>query len=110
MITHSPMRVLKALLASAVVLLSASAQAQQVFRVTAIPDESPTELARKAGPLIEYLEGKLGMKVDVAWFGGFTFAPEGKEVLDLHMATRFSPSKPENYNGIEAAGKSAGLL
>jgi phosphonate transport system substrate-binding protein len=69
------------------------AQAQAVFRVTAIPDESPTELARKAAPLVKYLESKLGMKVeftpvtdyaasvealvnkkvDMAWFGGFTF-------------------------------------
>lgn len=69
------------------------AQAQQVFRITAIPDESPTELARKAAPLVKYLESKLGMKVeftpvtdyaasvealvnkkvDMAWFGGFTF-------------------------------------
>ncbi|WP_291024514.1 putative selenate ABC transporter substrate-binding protein [Hydrogenophaga sp.] len=69
------------------------AQAQQVFRLTAIPDESPTELARKAAPLVKYLEGTLGMKVeytpvtdyaaavealvnkkvDMAWFGGFTF-------------------------------------
>lgn len=67
--------------------------AQQVFRVTAIPDESPTELARKAAPLMKYLEAQLGMKVeftpvtdyaasvealvnkkvDMAWFGGFTF-------------------------------------
>lgn len=74
-------------------LVAAAAQAQQVFRVTAIPDESPTELARKAAPLMNYLEGKLGMKVeytpvtdyaaavealvnkkvDMAWFGGFTF-------------------------------------
>lgn len=70
-----------------------AAQAQQVFRITAIPDESPTELARKAAPLAKYLEGKLGTKVeftpvtdyaaavealvnkqvDLAWFGGFTF-------------------------------------
>ena len=68
-------------------------QAQAVFKVTAIPDESPTELARKAGPLIKYLEKVLGVKVeyipvsdyaasvealvnqqvDLAWFGGFTF-------------------------------------
>ncbi len=74
-------------------LAAASAQAQQVFRVTAIPDESPTELARKAAPLMKYLEQRLGMKVeftpvtdyaasvealanrqvDLAWFGGFTF-------------------------------------
>jgi phosphonate transport system substrate-binding protein len=64
-----------------------------VLRVTAIPDESPTELARKFAPLGAYLEAKLGMKVewtpvtdyaaavetlvhrkvDLAWFGGFTF-------------------------------------
>ncbi|MCC2675858.1 MAG: phosphonate transporter, periplasmic phosphonate-binding protein [Ramlibacter sp.] len=72
---------------------TAGVQAQQVFRITAIPDESPTELARKAAPLVKYLERKLGAKVeftpvtdyaaavealvnkqvDLAWFGGFTF-------------------------------------
>ena len=71
----------------------AQAQTQGVLRVTAIPDESPTELARKAAPLVKYLESRLGMKVeftpvtdyaaavetlvnkkvDLAWFGGFTF-------------------------------------
>ncbi|MEZ5664873.1 MAG: putative selenate ABC transporter substrate-binding protein [Burkholderiaceae bacterium] len=83
------------------------AQAQQVFRVTAIPDESPTELARKAAPLMKYLEARLGMKVeftpvtdyaasvealvnkkvDMAWFGGFTFvqanARSGGKVIPL---------------------------
>ena len=81
------------LLAWTVLALGTAAHAQQVFRITAIPDESPTELARKAAPLVKYLEGKLGMKVeftpvtdyaaavetlankqtDMAWFGGFTF-------------------------------------
>jgi phosphonate transport system substrate-binding protein len=80
-------------LAFTMLALGVGAQAQQVFRVTAIPDESPTELARKAAPLVKYLEQKLGMKVefipvtdyaasveaiankqvDLAWFGGFTF-------------------------------------
>ena len=79
--------------ASLLLSFGAAAHAQQVLRVTAIPDESPTELARKAAPLVKYLEGKLGMKVeftpvsdyaasvetlingkvDLAWFGGFTF-------------------------------------
>ena len=45
-------------------LVGAAAQAQQVLRVTAIPDESPTELARKFAPLGQYLESKLGMKVE----------------------------------------------
>lgn len=90
-------RPFKALLAGAVLclcgLFASPLQAQQVFKITAIPDESPTELARKAAPLVKYLEQKLGMKVeftpvsdyaaavealankqvDMAWFGGFTF-------------------------------------
>lgn len=86
-------RTLKALLGVALFAFAALAQAQQVLRVTAIPDESPTELTRKFEPLGAYLEKKLGMKVewtpvtdyaaavealvnkkvDLAWFGGFTF-------------------------------------
>ncbi len=98
MIDLSPSRTLRALLTSALIAallpigLNAHAQ-QQVLRVSAIPDESPTELARKFEPLGKYLESRLGMKVewtpvtdyaaavetlvnrkiDLAWFGGFTF-------------------------------------
>ena len=98
---------LKALLCGALCAFGAVAQAQQVFRVTAIPDESPTELARKAAPLMKYLEARLGVKVeytpvtdyaasvealvnkkvDLAWFGGFTFVQanvrSGGKVLPL---------------------------
>jgi phosphonate transport system substrate-binding protein len=35
---------------------------------------------------------------------------EGKEILQLNRATRYIPTAPENYKGIEAAGKSAGLI
>jgi phosphonate transport system substrate-binding protein len=107
MIDLSPSRTLKALLTCALLGFGALAHAQQVFRITAIPDESPTELARKAAPLVKYLEGKLGMKVeftpvtdyaaavetlvakkvDMAWFGGFTFVQahvrSGGKVLPL---------------------------
>ena len=88
-----PFNLLKTLMLSVVLGLAMQVHAQQVFRITAIPDESPTELARKAAPLVNYLEQKLGMKVeftpvtdyaaaveslvnrkiDMAWFGGFTF-------------------------------------
>lgn len=81
------------LLGCALVLFGSLAQAQAVFKVTAIPDESPTELARKAAPLVKYLERVLGRpveftpvtdyaasvealvnkQVDMAWYGGFTF-------------------------------------
>ena len=69
------------------------AQAADTLRVSAIPDEAPTELLRKFKPLGAYLEQRLGMKVqfvpvadypavveslasdrlDMAWLGGFTF-------------------------------------
>lgn len=66
--------------------------AAQTLRVSAIPDEAPTELIRKFGPLAERLEKELGMRVkfiplldyaatvgalaagrlDLVWYGGFT--------------------------------------
>jgi len=72
---------------------SITAQAQNVFRVTTIPEEAATEQVRKFTPLANYLEKALGMKVeftpvsdypaavetlvnkkvDLVWFGGFTF-------------------------------------
>ena len=93
MVSFSPSRTFKVMMTCAVLCFGGLSHAQQVFRITAIPDESPTELARKAGPLVKYLEQKLGMKVeytpvsdyaasvealankqvDMAWFGGFTF-------------------------------------
>lgn len=36
--------------------------------------------------------------------------PEHAEILRLNRATRYIPTSPENYKGLEAAGVSAGLL
>jgi phosphonate transport system substrate-binding protein len=36
--------------------------------------------------------------------------PEGKEILGLNRATRYVNTAPENYKGLEAAARSAGLL
>ena len=36
--------------------------------------------------------------------------PEGKEILDLQRATKFVPTKAENYEGIKGAARNAGLL
>jgi len=83
----------RASLVVAALLIAGGSHAQQVFRVSAIPDEAPTELQRKFKPLGSYLEQKLGVKVefvpvtdyaasveglinnklDMVWFGGFTF-------------------------------------
>ena len=36
--------------------------------------------------------------------------PVGKEILTLNRATKYVPTKEENYKGLEAAARSAGLL
>jgi phosphonate transport system substrate-binding protein len=36
--------------------------------------------------------------------------PEGKEILTLNRATRYIPTQAEHYKGLEAAGRSAGLI
>ena len=70
-----------------------AASAQTTLRVTTIPEEAATEQVRKFTPLANYLEKQLGMKVlftpvtdypaaveslvnkkvDLVWFGGFTY-------------------------------------
>jgi phosphonate transport system substrate-binding protein len=92
MIDLSPSRTLKALLSCALIAFGALSHAQQVFRVTTIPEEVATEQVRKFTPIANYLEKQLGMKVeftpvsdypaavealvnkkvDLVWFGGFT--------------------------------------
>lgn len=81
------------LLAAALVLALPSLARAAELRVSAIPDESPTELQRKFAPLGAYLEKAIGEKVtfvpvtdyagtveglaagklDLVWYGGFTF-------------------------------------
>jgi phosphonate transport system substrate-binding protein len=36
--------------------------------------------------------------------------PEGKEILTLNRASKYIPTRAENYKGLEAAGRSAGLI
>lgn len=54
----------KALALCAVLTAAAASHAQAVFRVTTIPEEAATEQMRKFGPIVKYLEQKLGMKVE----------------------------------------------
>ena len=69
----------------AIATLPTVAQAeQQVLRVTAIPDEAPTELARKFEPLGKYLEDKLGMKVQ--WTPVTDYAAAVETVVNRKIA------------------------
>ena len=84
---------LAALIAGFAASPAALAQLPGVLRVSAIPDEAPTELQRKFRPLGEYLKKETGLevlfipvtdyaavveglasnKIDLAWLGGFTY-------------------------------------
>ncbi|MCA3179451.1 MAG: putative selenate ABC transporter substrate-binding protein [Burkholderiaceae bacterium] len=92
MIDLSPSRTFKALATCALLAFGSIGHAQQVFRVTTIPEEAATEQIRKFTPIAQYLEKRLGMKVEftpvsdypaavealvnkkveLVWFGGFT--------------------------------------
>ncbi|MEW5889940.1 MAG: putative selenate ABC transporter substrate-binding protein [Pseudomonadota bacterium] len=85
--------IVRLVLAAGLALQSVASHGENVLRVSAIPDEAPTELQRKFAPLGKYLEKETGVKVeflpvtdyaavvealatrkiDLAWLGGFTF-------------------------------------
>ena len=91
--THHITRRLALTLAAALGMAAPALHAEDIIRVSGIPDENPTELARKYQPLVDHLQKHLGLKVvyvpvidygaavsalavgkiDFAWLGGFTF-------------------------------------
>lgn len=110
-------------------------QAAEVLRVSAIPDEAPTELLRKFKPLGAYLEQQLGMKVeftpvadypavvealatdrlDLAWLGGFTFVqvrlktgnaiPLVQREQDAQFTSKFITANPDVTSLADLKGK-----
>ena len=126
-----------ALAAGIALSLSATlTQAADVLRVSAIPDEAPTELLRKFKPLGAYLEKELGMKVefvpvadypavvealatdrlDLAWLGGFTFVqvrlktgnaiPLVQREQDAQFTSKFNSANPDVKSLADLKGKS----
>uniref|UniRef100_UPI0005926862 phosphate/phosphite/phosphonate ABC transporter substrate-binding protein n=1 Tax=Chromobacterium haemolyticum TaxID=394935 RepID=UPI0005926862 len=108
------MTAIKLMLAGALLAAATLANAAQtVLKVSAIPDESPTELQRKFAPLGQYLEKELGMKVqfvpvsdyagvvtaltsdklDLAWLGGFTYVQASQRGKVVPLVQREEDSK-----------------
>ena len=115
---------------------AATALAQGTLKVSAIPDEAPTELQRKFVPLGKYLEQQTGMKVefiavtdyaavveslatgriDMAWLGGFTFVQASKRTNgaaipivqreeDTRFTSKFVTSNPQIKTLADLKGK-----
>ena len=112
------------------------AQAADTLRVSAIPDEAPTELLRKFKPLGDYLSRQLGMDVkfvpvadypavveslasnrlDMAWLGGFTFVqvhlkdptamPLVQREQDAQFTSKFITANPAVKSLADLKGKS----
>ena len=125
-----------ALAAGVALSLSATlSHAADVLKVSAIPDEAPTELLRKFKPLGAYLEQQLGMKVefvpvadypavvealatdrlDLAWLGGFTFVqvrlktgnaiPLVQREQDAQFTSKFITANPDVNSLADLKGK-----
>ena len=93
MISSTLKRAATILAMAGTVAVAPLAHAEDIIRVSGIPDENPTELARKYQPLVDHLQKSLGVKVvyvpvidygaavsalgagkiDFAWLGGFTY-------------------------------------
>ena len=109
---------------------------EAILRVSAIPDEAPTELQRKFAPLGKYLEAQTGMKVvftpvsdyaavveslatkkiDLAWLGGFTFVqasirtngtaiPIVQRAEDARFTSKFITADPNIKSVSDLKGK-----
>ena len=109
---------------------------EAILRVSAIPDEAPTELQRKFAPLGKYLEAQTGMKVaftpvsdyaavveslatkkiDLAWLGGFTFVqasirtngtaiPIVQRAEDARFTSKFITADPTIKSVADLKGK-----
>ncbi len=125
------------LAASTLSSLPALAAQPAVLRVSAIPDEAPTELQRKFEPLGKYLSAQTGMKVvftpvtdyaavveslatrklDLAWLGGFTFVqakirtngtaiPIVQREEDARFTSKFITANPAIKTLADLKGKS----
>lgn len=107
--------------------VGAFADTPKILRVTAIPDEAPTELHRKNKDLVKYLEKQLGMKVkfipvldyaatvealaaskvDLAWYGGFTHVQARRRTGNaIPLVMRFSDA---NFHSKFIAYKGSGI-
>ncbi len=128
-------RSLAAVAGLALSLSITATHAAETLRVSAIPDEAPTELIRKFKPLGEYLEQQLGMPVkftpvsdyaavveslasdrlDLAWLGGFTFVqtrlktgdaiPLVQREQDEQFTSKFITADPEIKSLADLKGK-----
>ncbi len=100
----------------------------QTLKISAIPDEAPTQLQRKFAPLGKYLERELKMKVeftpgtdfaatveglaakklDLVWYGGFTFVQAHKRTKGTAIPL-VQRVEDEKFRSVLIANTSSGI-
>jgi phosphonate transport system substrate-binding protein len=130
-------KLLDLLIVAALISLSAcepSGESPKVLRIGILPDQSQEELKNKFSPLFEHISGTLGMpyelvipsdyddllakfngsKVDLAYFGGFTFLLAQKKSnavpivmrdVDARFVSHFVVRADETENSLAGYGK-----
>ena len=95
-------------------VFAASAAVDTVPGMPPVPDAANLYSEVGAGKLSETVRGDLDpalvKKLTDAFLKLDPNNPDDKEIMALQRASKFIPSKKENYDGIEKAAQSAGLL
>lgn len=81
-------------------VLYASTYAEPVLRVSFLPDESPSFMRRKSKPLIDYLEKKIGMKIE------FRPMRDGDALVEALISKKLDMVWLDGFNFIQAKRRS----
>lgn len=81
-------------------VLYASTYAEPVLRVSFLPDESPSFMRRKSKPLLDYLEKKIGMKIE------FRPMRDGDALVEALISKKLDMVWLDGFNFIQAKTRS----
>lgn len=81
-------------------ILYASTFSEPVLRVSFIPDESPSFMRRKFKPLTDYLEKKIGMKIE------FRPAADGNALVEALISNKLDMVWIDGVNFVQAKSRS----
>jgi len=84
----------------AALVLYASTYAEPVLRVSLMPDESTSVVRRKLKPLTDYLEKRIGMKIE------FRPAPDGDTLVEALVSNKLDMVWLDGFNFIRAKARS----
>lgn len=85
-------------------VLYAASYSEPVLRASFMPDESPSLLRRKSKPLLDYLEQRVGMKIE------FRPVPDGDTLVEALLANKLDIVWMDGFSFIRAQARSGGQV